>query len=64
MSYKIVFENSFYDIKNTILVFSRNCSYYLNLVVFFFVPCFFMKKKTLGIKCVFLIFIVLFVFET
>ena len=49
---RIVFENA----KNIILVLSKNCSYYLNLVFSMF-SMFFRTKKTGNQTCFFLFFI-------
>ena len=49
---KIVFKN----IKNIILILSKNCSYYPDLIFFIFFIFFRNKKKTLHALHVFLVF--------
>ena len=49
---KIVFKNSFLNTENIILVFSENCSYFLNFVFL----CSLYNKKTNGNQTVFLTF--------
>ena len=60
MFLKIVLENSFCKHREHLFgkVFSKNTSYYLNLV-FFCVPCVFHNKKQLGINHVLPVFLVL-----
>ena len=49
---RIVFENT----KNTILMFSENCSYYLNLISSVFIVFFITKKKKKGKQTCFFCF--------
>ena len=51
---RIVVENP----KNTILVFNKNCFYYLNLVFYLFFYVFFIKKKNQTCFIVFLVHLI------